>query len=159
MYLYKEVFLMNLKNEQDDLSKKTREIEKVKVAQVLVVGMGIVVAIAATGVTTGVLIARKSGKETREDLKKKAVNTVETIKDTIQKNAETVKDSTIHVVDKVKDTAALVAETVKDSRAHAEEKVNDFISKRLDEFCEAERINKSDVLHLVVADFLEKYEK
>src|SRR5213080_1086169 len=99
---------MTLKNEQDNLSKEPEEIEKVKVAQVLVVGMGIVavVAMAAAGVTTGVLIARKSGKKTREHLKKKAVNTVETIKDTIQKNAETVKDSTIHVVDKVKDTAA-----------------------------------------------------
>ncbi|MCM2534137.1 YtxH domain-containing protein [Neobacillus pocheonensis] len=128
---------MTLKNEQDDLSKETGEIEKVKVAQVLlVVGMGIV-AIATAGVTTGVLIAQKSGKETRKDLKKKAVNTVETIKDTIQKNAETVKDA----------------------RAHAEEKVNDVIGKRLDEFCEAERINKSDVIHLVLADLLEKYEK
>ncbi|MGM0879136.1 MAG: hypothetical protein ACQEWV_31985 [Bacillota bacterium] len=37
--------------------------------------------------------------------------------------------------------------------------IDRIIGKRLDEFCEAERINKSDVLHLALADFLEKYEK
>ncbi|MGM0879077.1 MAG: hypothetical protein ACQEWV_31675 [Bacillota bacterium] len=37
--------------------------------------------------------------------------------------------------------------------------INRVIGKRLDEFCEAERINKSDVLHLALADFLDKYEK
>jgi len=34
----------------------------------------------------------KSGKEKREDLTKKAVNNVETIKDTVQKKAEAVKE-------------------------------------------------------------------
>ncbi len=37
--------------------------------------------------------------------------------------------------------------------------IDRVIGKRLDEFCEAERINKSDVFHLALADFLEKYEK
>ncbi len=37
--------------------------------------------------------------------------------------------------------------------------IDRVIGKRLDEFCEAERINKSEVLHLALADFLEKYEK
>ena len=37
--------------------------------------------------------------------------------------------------------------------------IDRVIGKRLDEFCEAERINKSDVLHLALTDFLEKYEK
>jgi hypothetical protein len=37
--------------------------------------------------------------------------------------------------------------------------IDRVIGKRLDGFCEAERINKSDVLHLALADFLEKYEK
>ncbi|WP_049684061.1 hypothetical protein [Peribacillus loiseleuriae] len=36
--------------------------------------------------------------------------------------------------------------------------IDRVIGKRLDEFCEAERINKSDVFHLALADFLEKYE-
>jgi|SRR4051794_8562276 hypothetical protein len=37
--------------------------------------------------------------------------------------------------------------------------IDRVMSKRLDEFCEAERLTKSDVLHLALADFLEKYEK
>lgn len=37
--------------------------------------------------------------------------------------------------------------------------IDRVIGKRLDGFCEVERINKSDVLHLALADFLEKYEK
>ncbi|MEW9501087.1 hypothetical protein [Jeotgalibacillus marinus] len=31
------------------------------------------------------------------------------------------------------------------------------IGERLDEFCKAERVNKSDVLHLALKDFLEKF--
>ncbi|MFZ3131556.1 MAG: YtxH domain-containing protein, partial [Desulfosporosinus sp.] len=77
----------------DLVSKEKRKKERVKVAQKLAVGMGVV---AAVSVTTGILFAPKSGKETREYLEKKAVNTVETIKDTVQKKAETVKDSAAH---------------------------------------------------------------
>jgi gas vesicle protein len=46
----------------------------------------------------------KSGKEKREDLTKKAVNAVnivETIKDTVQKNAETVKDTAAYATQEV----------------------------------------------------------
>ena len=77
----------------DLVGKEKRKKEGVKAAQRFAVGMGVV---AAVSVTTGILFAPKSGKETREDLKKKAVNTVETIKDTVQKKAETVKDSAAH---------------------------------------------------------------
>jgi hypothetical protein len=37
--------------------------------------------------------------------------------------------------------------------------IDSIIGKRLDGFCEAERINKSDVLYLALVDFLDKYEK
>jgi uncharacterized protein with von Willebrand factor type A (vWA) domain len=37
--------------------------------------------------------------------------------------------------------------------------IDRVIGKRLDEFCKNERINKSDVLHLALTGFLEKYEK
>lgn len=37
--------------------------------------------------------------------------------------------------------------------------IDRIIGKRLDKFCETERINKSDVFHLALTDFLEKYEK
>ena len=81
---------MILRDLLDLVSKEKRKKERVKAAQKVTVGMGI---IAAVGVATGILFAPKSGKETREDLKKKAVNTVVTIKDTVQKKSEAVKDS------------------------------------------------------------------
>lgn len=37
--------------------------------------------------------------------------------------------------------------------------IDSDIGKRLDEFCEVERVNKSDVLHLALVDFFEKYGK
>lgn len=77
----------------DLVGKEKRKKERVKAAQRFAVGMGVV---AAVSVTTGILFAPKSGKETREDFKKKAVNTVETIRNTVQKKAETVKDSAAH---------------------------------------------------------------
>ena len=77
---------MILRDLLDLVSKEKRKRERVKAAQKFAVGMGV---IAAVGVVSGILFAPKSGKETREDMKKKAVNTVETIKDTVQKEVET----------------------------------------------------------------------
>jgi gas vesicle protein len=77
----------------DLVSKEKRKKERVKTARKLAVGIG---SVAAAGVATGILFAPKSGKETREDLKKKAVNTVETIRDKVRKKAEMVKDSAVH---------------------------------------------------------------
>jgi pimeloyl-CoA synthetase len=37
--------------------------------------------------------------------------------------------------------------------------IDSEIGKRLDEFCESERVNKSDVLHLALVDFLAKFGK
>jgi hypothetical protein len=36
--------------------------------------------------------------------------------------------------------------------------IDKVIGKRLDEFCEAEKVNKSDVLHLALEDFLNRYQ-
>jgi len=80
-------------------SKEKRKKERVKAVQKFAVGMGVA---AAVGVATGVLFAPKSGKETRADLKKKAVNTIETIKGTVQKKAETVKDAAAHAAQEVR---------------------------------------------------------
>lgn len=77
----------------DLINKEKREKERIKTAQRFAVGIGIV---AAAGVATGIVFAPKSGKETREDLKKKALDTVETIKKTSQKKGELVKASTDH---------------------------------------------------------------
>jgi hypothetical protein len=37
--------------------------------------------------------------------------------------------------------------------------IDSEIGKRLDEFCKAEKVNKSDVLHLALMDFLDRYYK
>ncbi|MEC0666267.1 hypothetical protein P8864_10240 [Priestia flexa] len=37
--------------------------------------------------------------------------------------------------------------------------IDQTIGKRLDEFCKSEKIHKSDVLHVALADFIEKYGK
>jgi gas vesicle protein len=81
---------MILRDLLDLVSKEKRRQERVKAAQKFAVGMGVV---AAVGVATGIIFAPKSGKETRADLKQKAINTLETIKDTFQKKSEMVKDS------------------------------------------------------------------
>jgi len=81
---------MILRDLLDSLSREKKRKERVKAAQKIALVMG---AVAAAGVATGIIFAPKSGKETRAVLKNAAVNTVETIKDTVQKKAETVKDS------------------------------------------------------------------
>jgi gas vesicle protein len=96
---------MILRNLLDLVSKEKRKKERVKAVQKFAVGIG---AVAAVGVATGILFAPKSGKETREDLKKKAVYTVETIKDTVRKKAETVKDSAAHAAQEVRNVMKVV---------------------------------------------------
>ena len=92
----------------DLAGKEKRRKERVKAVQKCAIGMGIVVTV---GVATGILFAPKSGKETRENMKNKAVNTVETIKDTVKNKAKAVKNKAETVKNK--------AETVKDSTAQA----------------------------------------
>ena len=83
---------MSMRNLLDLVSKEKIKQEREKAAKKFAVGMGVV---AVAGVATGVLIAPKSGKEIRENMKIKAVNTVEAIKDTVQKKVETAKDSAV----------------------------------------------------------------
>ena len=82
----------------DLINKDKREKERIRTAQRFAVGIGVV---AAVGVATGIVFAPKSGKQTREDLKKKAEKTVETIKKSAQKSAESVKTSAEHAEQKV----------------------------------------------------------
>ena len=77
----------------DLINKDKREKLRIKTAKKFAIGIGVV---AAGGVATGILLAPKSGKETRENFKKKAVSAAETIKDTVQKKAEMVKTSATH---------------------------------------------------------------
>ena len=91
---------MILEDLRNLVSKERRRKERLKAARKLAVGMGVV---AAAGVATGMLFAPKSGKETRKILKHKAVNTVETIRDTVRKKAEAAKDSASHTAQEVRD--------------------------------------------------------
>jgi len=81
---------MIIKDFLDKANKEKRRKERMKVAQNIAVGLGVV---ATAGVATGILIAPESGKDTRENMKKKAISTVETIKDTLQKKADAIKNS------------------------------------------------------------------
>ena len=81
---------MIIKDFLDKANKEKRRKERIKAAQNIAVGLSVV---ATAGVATGILIAPESGKDTRENMKKKAISTVETIKDTLQKKADAIKDS------------------------------------------------------------------
>lgn len=89
---------MILRGVQDLVRKEKRRKERVKAIQKFDEGMGV----AATAVAaTGILFVPRLRKETREDLKEKAVNTVQTIKDIVQQEAETVKDFATHIEQEV----------------------------------------------------------
>jgi gas vesicle protein len=77
----------------DAVNQEKRKKEREKAAKKFAVGMGVV---AAAGVTTGLLLAPKSGKEIREGMKKKAIDAVENVKETVQKKAEMIKDCAVH---------------------------------------------------------------
>ncbi|MHB8064398.1 MAG: YtxH domain-containing protein [Ruminiclostridium sp.] len=89
---------MILRKLLDLVNKDKRKKERAKAVQKFAVGISTA---AVAGVAAGILFAPKSGKETRENLKKKAVNTVGTIKDTVEKKAEAVKDSAAHAAQEV----------------------------------------------------------
>lgn len=63
---------------------------------------------AAAGFVTGVLLAPKSGKSTRDDVKEAALK----VKDTIIEDAEKVKDTASKTVEGVRHTAETVVEDV-----------------------------------------------
>lgn len=77
----------------DLMGHKKRKKERVEKAQKFAIGMGI---LATAGAALVIVCASKSGKRTRECIKRKAVDTVETVKDTAQNITETVKNSTSH---------------------------------------------------------------
>jgi gas vesicle protein len=90
---------MILRDLLDLAGKEKRKKEREKAAQKLAVGVGIG---AAVGLVTGILFAPRAGKETREDIKKKATYTADTIKDAVQEKVETIKDSAVHAAQEVR---------------------------------------------------------
>ena len=117
---------MILRDLLDLVSNEKRKKERAKAAQKFAVGMGVV---ATVGVATGILFAPKSGKETREDLKSKAVDTMETIKDTVQKNVETVKDSAVHAAQEVRNAIKEVHEKTEGVKEDTAEIISNVINK------------------------------
>lgn len=65
---------------------------------------------AVAGFVSGILLAPKSGKETRKDIKDAAVKT----KDTVVSEAEKAKDATVRKAQEVKGKAEVVAGDVAD---------------------------------------------
>lgn len=82
---FTNLFEMAQKEKRRKMTGKTIQ----KVAMVT----GIAVLSAAAGLVTGILIAPKSGKETRNDLKKKVEETADAFKAEAGKVKDTVKDS------------------------------------------------------------------
>ena len=78
---------MNIRELIESANKEKKKKERAIAAQNLAVGMGVV---ATLSVATGILFAPKSGKETRELIKKKAVDTAETVKEIIQKKSDLI---------------------------------------------------------------------
>jgi hypothetical protein len=65
---------MALKDLLDLTGKEKLRKKRTKTVQTIAVGVGAVVAAAAAGVATGILIAPKPGRETREDLKQTCIH-------------------------------------------------------------------------------------
>jgi len=89
---------MIIKKSIELADKEKKKEERVKVMQELAIGMN---AAAVAGVATGILLAPKSGKEIRQNLKIKAEETLGKIKGTVREKAEAVKDSAIHAEQEV----------------------------------------------------------
>jgi hypothetical protein len=69
-----EVFKMVFKGLLNSLNKQNKRRQAMKSAQQIAVGVGVVTLAAASGVATGILLAPKSGKETRDNLIGKGAN-------------------------------------------------------------------------------------
>jgi len=121
---------MNIRELIESANKEKKKKERAIAAQNLAVGMGVV---ATLSVATGILFAPKSGKETREGIKMKAVNTVETIKDKVQERADIIKDSAINakqeVNNKIKDIKEKTEDVKKDIKDGYDEITEDVKDK------------------------------
>jgi gas vesicle protein len=72
------------------LWKNINRTKERKAMKKLILGLGV---LAIAGTAAGIIIAMKIGKEGREDLKNKAVETIDTINDEVQREADMVKET------------------------------------------------------------------
>lgn len=84
----------------DSINKKRRAEERNRTAVKFVLGMGLA---ATIGLAKGILYAPKSGKETRDELKKKAVDTMETIREKVRNGARALKVTREKVAEELHD--------------------------------------------------------
>ncbi len=85
----------------DMVNRKKRDEDRRKASINFALGMGIA---ATIGLLKGILYAPKSGKETRDELKKKAEDALETIREKVKHKAEIVKKTTAHAAQELKST-------------------------------------------------------
>ncbi len=93
---------------------------------------GSIVAGAIVGFGAGLLLAPKSGKETRENVKDKA----ETVKDEIQLRYYEIKDKVVETAEKVQDEISDTKEDIKEKVIETAEKVHEDIVEKTDEIKE-----------------------
>lgn len=91
---------MSISDLLETLGKEKRRQARAKESLRFATGMGIA---ALAGVTTGILIAPKSGKEIVNAMKDKTNSTVETLKNLMHKGSDTVKDAAADTAQKASD--------------------------------------------------------
>ncbi|MHB9151821.1 MAG: YtxH domain-containing protein [Spirochaetales bacterium] len=107
---------MFLDNLLDLVNKKKREEERRKTALKFALGMGIA---ATLGLAKGILYAPKAGRETRDELKKKAADTVEIIRAKVKDKAETLKKTTARAAQELHKTISPKIAAVKNKKKAA----------------------------------------
>jgi gas vesicle protein len=109
----------------DSINKEKKRKQTIQSVQQIAVGAGIVALAAAAGVATGVLIAPKSGKETRDDMKDKVLS----FNDTVQRKTDSFKKSAVEsaqaVGNAIKDIHGKAIDVKKDIKDGLEDVSND----------------------------------
>ena len=92
-----------------------------------------IIGAAAAGVVAGILVAPKSGKETREDLKNKAndmKDKAQKTADDVRKKADKLKDESLKKADEVKKDASTVVDDWKARAGRVLETAKDEFNKQ-----------------------------
>ncbi len=88
---------------------------RIEAAHHIAVGVSVVV-VTGVCVALGILLSTKAGKEMREKMKNKAIDTVENVKNIVIKSADSIEVSAAHAAEKVShviETAQDKAEDIK----------------------------------------------
>lgn len=97
---------MALRDLLDSTGKEKKRKERAKATRDIAIGVGIATFSAAAGIATGMLIAPKSGRETRKDMKDNTLS----FNNAVEKRAKAFKKSTAHSAQMVGDAIKEVHE-------------------------------------------------